>query len=121
MKTLVISLLLCLLVAGCGEEFAAGVGTGMAAMAKMSEDAQIRFIETVNALDAETARLNAEIGAVKDIDVSAFVKPEAVAAIDSLKEKANDPTLWIALASILLGGTGVNLYKNSKGKVGGKK
>ena len=96
-----ITILACLMLAGCGEEFAAGVGTGMVAMTKMSEDAQTRFIETVNALDAETARLNAEIGAVQNIDVEAFIKPETRAAIDLLKERRNDPLTWVALASVL--------------------
>jgi len=96
-----ITILACLMLAGCGEEFAAGVGTGMVAMTQMSEDAQTRFIETVNALDAETARLNAEIRAVKDIDVDSFIKPETRAAIDSLKERGNDPITWVALASVL--------------------
>jgi hypothetical protein len=99
-----ITILVCLMlamVAGCGEEFAAGVGTGMAAMSKMSEDAQTRFIETVNALDAETARLNSQIDAVQDIDIETFVNPETADAIKSLKDRKNNPVTWVALASVL--------------------
>ena len=114
-----IPILACLMLAGCGEEFAAGVGTGMVAMTKMSENVQTRFIETVNALDAETARLKTEIGAVQNIDVGAFVKPETIAAIDSLKERGSDPITWVALASVLGGAFfGGQSFANRK-KVGG--
>jgi len=114
MKWIMIVLPCFLFIGGCGEEFAAGFGTGAVSMAKMSNDAQDKFIKAVNELNAETVRLNAEIGAVKDIDIKTFVKPETIAAIESLKAQEKDPTLWIALASILLGGTGVNIFKNRK-------
>ena len=102
------------LISGCGEPFAAGFGTGAIAVKTMSDDAQERFIIAVNNLNRETEKLNNEIGAVKDIDIEAFIKPETIAAFESLKDRKNDPTLWIALVSLLLGGTGVNIFKNQK-------
>jgi len=116
MRILIVVTLLTLFATGCAEEFVGGFAAGAAGMKVMADDAQEKFIEAVNELNAETERLNAEIGVVKDIDIEAFVKPETIAAIDSLKEKGKDPILWIALASLLMGGTGVNLYKNRKTK-----
>ena len=111
----ILTISLVLMLAGCaGQEFTGGFVSGVAAMKVMAEDAQNDFIEAVNNLEAETARLNTEIEAVGNIDPSAFVKPETIAAIDKLKEQKDSPTLWIALASMLLGGSGVNLYKNRK-------
>jgi len=103
-------------VAGCGEEFAAGFGTGAIAMKKMSDDAQDKFIVAVNDLNAETERLNSEIGAVKDIDIEAFVKPETVELIESLKGREKDPMTWIALVSILGGAFfGGKVHEKRKG------
>ncbi len=103
MKMLMVILVVLMLgLVGCGEaEVAGGFIAGAASMAKMGEDSQIRFIEAVNALDAETARLNAEIDAVSEIDPAAFVKPETVAAIESLRSRKNDPMTWAALAGVL--------------------
>lgn len=103
MKTLIIIAMLSLC-AGCGEPFAVGFGTGAAAMQAMADESQNDFIEAVNALNAETNRLNTEIGAVKEIDVEAFIKPETITAIKSLKGIEKKPTTWLALASILANG-----------------
>ncbi len=99
-QKLLLMIVLALSVAGCGEEFAAGLGTGVVTIKAMSDDAQERFLATVNEVNAETARLNAEIGAVKEIDINAFVKPETIAAFESLKGN-KDPMTWVALASVL--------------------
>lgn len=116
---LILALLLVAGVAGCGEEFAVGFGTGAATAKALADDAQERAIEAVNELNAETNKLNANIDAVKSIDVTDFVKPETVEAIKSLQGREKEITLWIALASLLLGGSGVNIYKNQK-KQGGE-
>lgn len=101
---LTICVMACLLfIAGCGEEFAAGFGTGAVAIKKMSDDAQERFIVAVNELNSETERLNNEIGAVKDIDIETFIKSETVDDFESLKGRKDDPMTWIALASVLGG------------------
>ena len=89
---------LCLLVAGCGEEFAAGFGTGAATMGVMAEDAQAKFIAAVNELNAETERINT---ATDDISGSILVKPETLEAIKDLKGRGKDPVTWMALFSML--------------------
>ena len=91
-------------VSGCGEEFAAGFGTGAAAMRVMADDAQEKFIVAVNELNVETKRLNTEISAVKEIDVEAFIKPGTVTAIESIKDRAKDPVTWAAILSLLANG-----------------
>jgi len=110
----IVSLTLAVLAAGCGEPFAGGFAAGAASYKAVADDAQSDFIEAVKALNSETGRLNDEIEVVKAINIKDFVKPEAITAIESLKGKEKDPTLWIALASMLLGGTGVNIFKNRK-------
>ena len=85
MRWIVISLI-CLSVAGlagCGQEFAAGMATGVVAAQKLADDAQERFVESVNALNEETAKINNKIEAVEDIDVKSFVRPETIAAVNS--------------------------------------
>ena len=68
----------------------------------------------MNELNETTAELNAQKEAIESIDVEDFIKPETIEAVKSLKGMEKDPTLWIALASLLLGGSGVNIYKNRK-------
>ena len=102
MKVLIFGLVLCVCIGGC-----AAVPT-VAEIERLSTDTQEMFVEAINALNAENERLNAEIDAVT------LVKPETIDAIESLKDK--DPTWWIALASLLLGGSGVNLWKNKKAR-----
>ena len=83
---------------GCSEPFTAGFGSGAAAMAAMADDAQTKFVEAVNDLNAETELINSSI---EGIDGSIFIKPEAVEAINSLKGREKDPVFWIGLASVL--------------------
>lgn len=92
-----------MLVAGCGEPatFMAGAGSGVAAMKAMSDDAQDRFIEAVNVLNAETTKINERMDA---IDGTILVRPETLEAIKNLKGREKDPAFWIAIASILGGG-----------------
>lgn len=115
MKWLCIGILLALACGGCGEEFMAGVGTGAIAAKKLSDDAQDRFIESVNALNKETTELNTKVDAVKDIDPETFIRPETRDAIESLKERGDDPVTWLALASLLTSGFfGGQAYTNRK-------
>ena len=101
-RILTICLVGVLALAGCGEgEFAGGFVTGLAAMEKMAEDAQDKFIVAVNELNAETAEINAKIEAVEAIEVKDFIKPETIAAIESAKSRTKDPVVWVALVSIL--------------------
>ena len=98
-------LLMCvplLFVMGCGEEFAAGVATGAAAMETLSTDAQLDVIEAVNKLNAETERLN---NATSEVGSAVVVKPGTLEAIESLKGREKDPVTWMALLSLL--GNGV--------------
>ena len=96
---------LCLLVAGCGEEFAAGVASGVAAMKTVSEDAQDKFLVAVNELNAETERLKPEKAAVEGITPEEFIRPETIEAFEGLKDRTKDPVTWMALFSLL--GNGV--------------
>jgi len=97
---LIVMLAVCLCCVGCLQEFGAGVATGVVAAEKLSEDAQNRFIEAVNAMNEETAKLNANVDAE---------------ALQSLKGREKDPVTWIALASVLanafLGGKAVGKKK----------
>ncbi len=99
-KVILVCVLLCV-VAGCVEEFSAGVGVGMVASENLLSDTQDKFIEAVNTMNAETAEINAKIEAVKSIEVSDFIKPEAIEAGEKLKGRAKDPVTWLALASLL--------------------
>lgn len=87
-----------LLVSGCVEPFAAGFGSGATVMATMGDDAQNKFIEAVNDLNAETAAINA---GVEGIDGSILIKPETMAAIKGMKGREKDPVFWIGLVSVL--------------------
>ena len=106
MKLLAICIILIMLVSisGCIESFAAGVSTGVVAAEKISNDAQERFVESVNALNEETKKINTKIEAVEDIDVKSFVKPETKETIVTLKNRAKDPVSWAALLSLLANG-----------------
>jgi len=103
MKNLVITIycIALLAIAGCGEEFATGFGSGTVATKVLVDDAQDKFIEAVAGLMAETENLNTQIDAVKDIEVKDFVKPETIEAVENLKSREKDPVTYIALASIL--------------------
>ena len=80
--------------AGCGqaESFAVGFGTGVVAMEQIASDSQEAFVEAVDTLDDETAKLNTLIGTYE---------PRTAEAIEKLKDRSKDPITWIALASIL--------------------
>jgi len=93
------------MIAGCSD-FVTGAATGALAAQKLAEDAQTDFIEAVIAVNAETRELNAGL--------EELVKPETKQALESIKDKAKEPVWWIALASLLAGGSGVNLWKNKK-------
>ena len=58
----------------------------------------------MNELNEETAKLSVQKEAVEKIDYTAFIKPEAVAAIESLKGREKDPMTWFALVSLLANG-----------------
>lgn len=119
MKKLI--MLLCLIVllaiAGCGEPFAGGFASGAAAYKVMADDAQEKFIEAVNSLNEETAKINS---GVSGIEGTILVRPEMLEAIKGLKGREKDPVTWIALASILAnafwgGKTLEKRKKNSEG------
>ena len=95
-------MIICLIVSavilgGCGAEYGVGFGSGVAAMKIMSDEAQENFIAAVNELNATTALIEGEIDGV----ALPVIKPETVAAIESLKGREKDPVMWIALASLL--------------------
>jgi len=103
------------LCSGCGDGgiFAGGFASGATAMVKMSEDAQNKFIETVNELNEKTAEMESGVAAIEGL---ANVKPETVEAIEKVKDiDYSDPKVWLALASIFLGGRA-----STKVKVGTK-
>ena len=89
-------IVLAVVVSGCAE-YAAGFGSGGAAMKIMSDEAQERFIAAVNEWNATTALIE---GGVEGISLPT-VKPETIAAAESLKGREKDPVTWVALASIL--------------------
>lgn len=89
---LMVCVILAVGVAGCEEAFVAG-GIGAIVV-----DAQDRFVESVNRLNEETAKINA---GVNGIDGSILIKPETLEAIRGLKGREKDPVTWIALASIV--------------------
>lgn len=104
MKWLIIIMILAVLtLTGC-QGFAGGFASGAATMKVLADDAQDKFIEAVNTLNAETAKLNAEISAVENINFKDFIKPETLAAIENLKGREKDPIFWLTLASVLGGG-----------------
>ena len=98
MKIKILVILLCLFTAGCGEEFVAGFGSGVTAMGVMADDAEEKFINAVNELNAETKRINDN---VDGIEGTILVRPETLEAIRNLKGREKDPITWIALVSIL--------------------
>lgn len=102
MKRLSVVVLLLLVVglAGC-TEFAGGFTAGAAVMKKMANDSQEQFIEAVNELNKETAKLNAQKEAVENIEVESFINPETIEAVQGLEEREKDPVTWIALTSVL--------------------
>ncbi len=99
MKKLALTICLIVLAAalsGCAE-YAAGFGSGATAMKIMSDEAQDNFIAAVNELNATTALIEGEVDGI----ALPSVKPETVAATESLKGRERDPVTWIALASLL--------------------
>ncbi len=100
MKILLIILFLSVLLfslSGCAD-YITGFGSGVAAMETIGNDAQNKFIVAVNALNAETARLN---GTVDEIDGTILIRPETLNAVKGLKGRTKDPVTWIALTSML--------------------
>ena len=94
-----LALMLMATLVGCGEaEFAGGFASGVAAMTKISEDAQNKFVGAVNALEADTAKMN-EMRAGLVLPV---IKPEIIAAIEKVKGFKDNPWAWGALAGWLL-------------------
>lgn len=75
MKKLIIGcILFCLLFVGGCEPFAQGFFAGTVAMKKIGDDAQKEFIESVNALNVETAKYNALIEQIEDTEVKSALK-----------------------------------------------
>lgn len=99
-KYVVTIILLVFLMVGC-EEYAATFSAGAAAGAALAENTQARFLETVNEVNKETARLNGYIESVNTIDPNGLVKPEVIEAYKSLRGREKDPVSWVALASVL--------------------
>jgi Sec-independent protein translocase protein TatA len=117
MKYLV--LLIILFCAGCIEEFGAGLGTGMAAMKKLSEDAQRDFVASVNDLNAERARIDAEIAKIQDVEVreaiEALVDEQTTEAIKELTETDwKDPKVLTPWILALLGGVTAGYQKKKR-------
>lgn len=96
--TILTSVVLSLCVAGCGEPFAGGFVAGVASYEDLAGKAQDDFVEAVNALNAETTKINNN---VDNIEGSILVKPETLEAVKGLKGREKDPVTWVALASIL--------------------
>jgi len=95
---------------GCGEEFAAGMGTGAA----LVHDANAKVIEAVAELNARTEEINGTISSTGDMVV---LKTDTIAAIRSLKGREKDPVTWVALASLLANTfVGGNAFSNRKKK-----
>lgn len=96
MKTIIIiiALLSCLFLTGCGESFTAGAAAGAA----LADNVQKDFIGAVTRLNQVTAEVN---GAIDGIDGSILLKPEAIEAYESLKATNwKDPTNLIAAVTI---------------------
>lgn len=113
MKAKMILLLLvmvCLASTGC-QEYAAGTATGATAMAALLEDSQNDFIEAVNALNEETAKIN---DAITEVEGAVLVKPETLEALEELKERGKDPITWIAAVSILANVFGIGRASTKK-------
>ena len=100
MKSIITLLALCIITAGC-TDFATGVGTGAAAMAKLSADAQDKFIAAVNDLNAETEKIKSGITAVEGIGDIVLIKPETKEAVKTVSDLKSDPIAWIAGLSVL--------------------
>jgi hypothetical protein len=107
-----LGLFIVLLLAGC-QEYVAGVATGAAAVQKLNEDAQARFIETINAVNDRTDELNEMI---ESTNGTVILKPETIEAAISLKGREKDPVTWIAIMEALglmfLGGKAVKKKQN---------
>ena len=101
----VLTCVLLLLVAGCGEEFAAGVASGVATAKAISDDSQDRFIAMAHELDAKTEEMRVTKEAVGSLAPKDFIRPETIEAIEGLKDRTKDPVTWLALLSLL--GNGV--------------
>ena len=102
MKTrIVLTMLVLLCVAGCGEPLTQGFVAGVATEKALADTVQKDFVRAVNALNAKTQELDIKREAIRDIDMESFIKPETVEAFRSLEGRENDPLTWIALASVL--------------------
>ncbi len=99
------------LVTGCGGEFTAGVGTGVA-LQEIADQAQNDFIIAVNAMHERAGELNAGLDAAEG---AFLIKPKTIEAFQSLKGREKDPVTWIALASVLINAfAGGRVYTNRK-------
>lgn len=105
-------LLVLFLLGGCvsGCEFLAGFGSGAVAMQVLAEDAQKKFIATVNEVNAEQAKMQELIDQIEDAELKAalqgYLNEETAAAIEKLKKADwKDPAVWggysLALMSLL--------------------
>ncbi len=111
MKTVLISVVACLLLAGCGPEFGLGFGSGAAVMAKMAEDSQSGFIAAVDNIDARATELNTLAGTYS---TNGLIKPETLAALDKAKGFKNNPVAWVAIAEALAIAFGAGVLKKKK-------
>ena len=134
-----IPILACLMLAGCGEEFAAGVGTGLLVNVQKANEVAAELAANTEVLAAKNREIKAFLNVIAKSDplvVAGLLDPELKSEIDKfianlyyLKEDAETfkdekgKVDWVNIGLTLLlggytGGTGVNLYKNRK-KVGG--
>ena len=91
-------LIICLvavLLCGC-TEFAGGFAAGAATATKLADGAQADFLEAYNAVLIETK----ELEEMKEMPLP-VIRPEVVAAVGDIKDRAKDPITWVALASLL--------------------
>lgn len=93
----ILVMVVCVLLTGC-ESFTTGFVAGVSASKALADKAQEDFIGAVNALNEETAKINSGI---EGIEGAILIKPETLEAVKGLKNRANDPVTWIALASLL--------------------
>ena len=100
LSTILLAMMLCISVGGCGEGEALvdGFVAGAAAMETLAQTTQEDFISAVNELDAQTAEIRAAIEQGKK---AVILKPETIEAFEKVKGREKDPVTWVALASIL--------------------
>ena len=135
MKQIIVMLVMAGFVGGCGGEVAAfleGTATGMVVAMDAGNEELVRYKENVVKMKSESVKIADELDKIKDdpVGIVSLINPNLGEAVNTLAEKL--PTLisnaeklkeeaegldWkMALATLLLGGTGVNLFKNKFGK-----